>query len=95
MINGEVKGRGDKSKLFTSAKTQNLDRSASGAAIDYDLDLKPIELKCITNFFNSFVIISEQQLNEHLDIVLFLRALPERITAENVHKVILFNFRTC
>ena len=84
-----------KQKAFNASKTLNLDRSGSGSGVDYDLELKPLELKCVSDFFNNFIIVSESQLIEHIDIVLFLRALPERITKENVEKYSLFNFKIC
>ncbi|CDW75745.1 UNKNOWN [Stylonychia lemnae] len=76
------------------SKTQNLDKQGSqNPASEFEIDPSPQELKCINQFFNNFVIVSESSLSEHIDIVMFLRALPDRINAENIHKVKLFNFK--
>ena len=79
------------------SKTQNLDKhggtvsgDGNGIMNEFNLDLSPLELKCVTKFFNNFVIVSESSLVEHIDIVLFLRALPERITKDNINKIKLF-----
>lgn len=73
--------------LKLNYKVNGLDRAQTlraqpGEAKEEDQGntLSPQELKCITQFFDNFIIVSETSLHEHLDIVLFLRAVSERIT---------------
>eukprot|EP00347_Sterkiella_histriomuscorum_P019687 403340671 len=76
------------------SKTQNLDKSGTVRGLsEFEINPNQAELKCINQFFNNFVIVSESALTEHIDIVMFLRALPDRITLENIHKVNMFNFK--
>lgn len=49
---------------------------------DFQIPEKDIEL--INVFLNKFTIVSENSINEHLDILLMLRALPNKIRDDNV-----------
>lgn len=42
------------------------------------------EVKLMNIFLNKFTIVSENSLNEHLDILLMLRALPNKVMDYNI-----------
>lgn len=49
-----------------------------------DFEIPEKDLKLINLFLNKFTIVSENSVNEHLDILLMLRALPNKIREDNV-----------
>lgn len=44
-------------------------------------------------FLTKFTIVSESSLNEHLDIMLMLKALPNRVSLLSLEQIEMFNFR--
>jgi hypothetical protein len=89
-------GTSKRQNSFNKVKTNNFmkqDADSENEIDDFDLNEK--EVKFVERFFGNFVLASESSLEEHLDIVLFLRAVPERITLENIDKIKLYNFRAC
>lgn len=46
------------------------------------------------SFLTKFTIVSESSMNEHLDIMLMLKALPNKITDIILNQTEQFNFRT-
>ena len=44
-----------------------------------DFQVLDSELKCIDEFLTKFTIVSESSMNDHLDIMLMLKALPNKI----------------
>jgi hypothetical protein len=49
-----------------------------------DFKIPDNEIKLVDTFLSKFTIVSENSLNEHLDIFLMLRALPNKIMHYNV-----------
>ena len=58
-----------------------------------DFEIPEKEIKLMNMFLNKFTIVSESSVNEHLDIMLMLRALPNKIREENVEQTDQFNFK--
>jgi len=52
------------------------------------------EIRLIEQFLTKFTIVSESSLSEHLDILLMLKALPNKIFPKNILDTEMFNFRT-
>lgn len=52
------------------------------------------EIKLVDYFLTKFTIVSESSLSEHLDILLMLKALPNKIFEKNILDTEMFNFRT-
>lgn len=51
------------------------------------------EIRLIDTFLTRFTIVSENSLNEHLDIMLMIKALPNRINNSTLYQQEMFNFR--
>ena len=47
----------------------------------------------VDSFLTKFTIVSESSINEHMDIMLMLKALPNRITKITIEQIEMFNFR--
>lgn len=45
-----------------------------------DFEISEEETNLIDKFLSRFTVVSESSLNEHLDIMLMLKALPNKIT---------------
>lgn len=41
-----------------------------------DFEIPEIEIKLVDEFLTKFTIVSESSMNEHLDIMLMIKALP-------------------
>jgi len=51
------------------------------------------EIVLVDEFLTKFTIVSESSMNEHLDIMLMLKALPNKIMLHNIEATEMFNFR--
>ena len=51
------------------------------------------ELLLADEFLARFTIVSESSLNEHMDIMLMLKALPNKIASYSMDQTEMFNFR--
>lgn len=51
------------------------------------------ELHLAEMFLNKFTIVSESSFNEHLDILLLLKALPNKVMDSTLDSIDKFNFR--
>ena len=69
-----------------------LQQDSQGWMLD-ELEIAEEDIKIVENFLDQFTIVSESSNNEHLDIVLFLKAIPVKVASENVEKIELFNFK--
>lgn len=58
-----------------------------------DFKIPENEIKLVDSFLSKFTIVSENSYNEHLDIFLMLRALPNKILNYNIELTELFHFR--
>jgi len=58
-----------------------------------DFEVPEDELKLINEFIGRFAIISESSANNHLDIVLVMKALPQKVTEANVLSIEMYNFK--
>lgn len=58
-----------------------------------DFEIPEKEVKLMNMFLNKFTIVSENSINEHLDILLMLRALPNKIRDDTVDQTDQFNFK--
>jgi hypothetical protein len=47
----------------------------------------------VDQFLTKFTIVSESSLNEHLDIMLMIKALPNKVTQVSIEQTEMFNFR--
>jgi|LauGreDrversion4_2_1035121.scaffolds.fasta_scaffold330023_3 hypothetical protein len=57
-----------------------------------DFSVPEEDLHLVDEFLSKFTIVSEQSMNEHIDILLMLRALPNKIAAHNFEEIELFDF---
>lgn len=57
-----------------------------------DFSVPEEDLHLVDEFLSKFTIVSEQSMNEHIDILLMLRALPYKIAAHNFEEIELFDF---
>ena len=51
------------------------------------------ELHLIEDFLNKFTIVSENSMNDHVDILLMLKALPNKIMDDTLEQIEMFNFK--
>jgi len=58
---------------------------------DYQIDDASVRL--VDSFLTRFTIVSESSLNEHMDIMLMLKALPNKVTSLSLEQIEMFNFR--
>jgi hypothetical protein len=58
---------------------------------DFKIDDSLVRL--VDSFLTKFTIVSESSINEHMDIMLMLKALPNRITKITIEQIEMFNFR--
>lgn len=58
---------------------------------DFKIDDQHVLL--VDSFLTKFTIVSESSMNEHMDIMLMLKALPNRITKTTIEQIEMFNFR--
>ena len=64
---------------------------------DYDMsnfEIPEHEIKIVDEFLTKFTIVSESSMNDHLDIMLMLKALPNKIMEYSLDSTDQFNFRT-
>ena len=50
-------------------------------------------VRLVDSFLTKFTIVSESSINEHMDIMLMLKALPNRISKITIEQIEMFNFR--
>jgi hypothetical protein len=48
-----------------------------------DYKVSEIELSLVDEFLSKFTIVTEESMNEHIDILLMLKAMPNRISLHN------------
>ena len=58
-----------------------------------DYSIPDQHIMIVDSFLSKFTIVSENSLNEHLDIILMLRALPNKVTPLSLNQIEMFNFR--
>lgn len=58
-----------------------------------DFEIPENEVTLVDEFLTRFTIVSESSMNEHLDIMLMLKALPNKIMEHTLIETEMFNFR--
>lgn len=58
-----------------------------------DFEISEREVQMVDDFLTKFTIVSESSMNEHLDIMLMLKALPNKIMENSLVLTEMFNFR--
>lgn len=58
-----------------------------------DFEISDEECKLVDEFLTKFTIVSESSMNEHLDIMLMLKALPNKVMDYTLTVTEQFNFR--
>lgn len=58
-----------------------------------DFEIADRETKLVDDFLTKFTIVSESSMNEHLDIMLMIKAIPNRIMENTLDQVEMFSFR--
>ncbi len=58
-----------------------------------DYKIPDQEVILVDEFLTRFTIVTESSLNEHLDIMLTLKAIPNKITLYTLASIEMFNFR--
>lgn len=58
-----------------------------------DFKIPDMEGMLVDAFLTKFTIVSESSLNEHLDIMLMIKALPNKVTLLTIEQTEMFNFR--
>ena len=58
-----------------------------------DFKIPDQEVILVDEFLTRFTIVTESSLNEHLDIMLTLKAIPNKITTYTLDQMEMFNFR--
>ena len=58
-----------------------------------DFEISELEVRLVDDFLTKFTIVSESSMNEHLDIMLMLKALPNKILNYTLATTEQFNFR--
>jgi len=58
-----------------------------------DFEIPDKEIAIVDEFLSKFTIVSESSMNEHLDIMLMLKALPNKIMKNSLEQTEMFNFR--
>ena len=58
-----------------------------------DYVISDSDAKLVDMFLTKFTIVSESSMNEHLDIMLMLKALPNKVTDHSREYIEMFNFR--
>lgn len=62
--------------------------------VDFDeIDIPDEEVMLVDQFLTKFTILSESSMNEHLDIMLMLKALPNKIMDYTLEEIEQFSFR--
>lgn len=80
--------------VFLDALKKNAVQNNQGEDMNMDdFNISEQEEKLADEFLTKFTIISESSMNEHLDIMLMLKALPNKILDGTLDVTELFNFR--
>ena len=58
-----------------------------------DFKIAEEAVRAVDAFLSKFTIVSESSMNEHIDIMLMLKALPNKVTAYSIEQTEMFNFR--
>jgi hypothetical protein len=58
-----------------------------------DFKIPDLSVLVVDSFLSKFTIVSESSMNEHIDIMLMLKALPNRVTRHTLDQIQMFNFR--
>lgn len=58
-----------------------------------DFEISEKDVQIVDDFLTKFTIVSESSMNEHLDIMLMLKALPNKILESSLDQTEMFNFR--
>ena len=58
-----------------------------------DFSISETEMHLVDQFLTKFTIVSESSMNEHLDIMLMLKALPNKIMEDSLETTEMFKFR--
>ncbi len=57
-----------------------------------DFDIPEAEIQLADDFLMKFTVISESSMNDHLDLVLMISALPNKVVSYTLDQIELFNF---
>jgi hypothetical protein len=58
-----------------------------------DFEISEEETNIVELFLSKFTLVTENSLNDHLDIMLMIKALPNRITHHTLKTIEQFNFK--
>ncbi len=58
-----------------------------------DFKISEKAVRQVDLFLSKFTIVSESSMNEHIDIMLMLKALPNKATKHTIEQIEMFNFR--
>lgn len=58
-----------------------------------DFKISEQAVRQVDIFLSKFTIVSESSMNEHIDIMLMLKALPNKVTKHTIEQIEMFNFR--
>lgn len=79
---------------FKKGNTKPVAKKKTSDEVDMtDFMIPEREIRLIDTFLTRFTIVSENSLNEHLDIMLMIKALPNRINNSTLYQQEMFNFR--
>jgi hypothetical protein len=71
--------------FLDALKNKGVEEKDEGDDIDLDdFDITDTEQRLVEDFLLKFTIISESSMNEHLDILLMLKALPNKVMDSNI-----------
>lgn len=82
--------------FLEALKKNNQHNSATDEDEDIDItdyEIPENEVELVDTFLTKFTIVSESSMNEHLDIMLMLKALPNKIMDHTLLSTEMFNFR--
>jgi hypothetical protein len=79
--------------VFLDALKKGAVENEDGEVDMSDFEINDKEIEIVDMFLTKFTIVSESSMNEHLDIMLMLKALPNRIMENSLQQTEMFNFR--
>ena len=83
-----------KDNFLEHLKSKNQEDPMLDQHIDMsDFQIPEHELGLVDEFLSKFTIVTEQSISEHLDILLMIKALPNRVNETNFESINNFDFR--
>ena len=80
--------------MFLDALKKNVSENQNDQDIDMsDFEIPEYQVQIVDEFLTKFTIVSESSMNEHLDIMLMLKALPNKVMEKSIEQIEMFNFR--